>query len=172
MLVIQNTPAAEEVAPVVVQQTVMDLKPEYGVDLGVGTATSKFHFGAGVRTEWALVTGENVYHFGLQSGFYYGTGSGVKDWIVPILAIARYDIKVSTPVKPYFGVGLGAVVIRTTVTGTVAGITASGSDTSTKAGFVLKPGLNIGNDSKVYIELPLGLYGDDFTLIPTLGMRF
>lgn len=139
-------------------------EPILSIDLGLGSALKKFHFGPGFHFELPYSIEGNRFRFGGQTGFYFGP-SDADTWIIPILLTAVYDIPVSRgPIKPFIGVGIGASIAHVSFLGL--------SNTSTDFAFQFNPGITFGDRDELYFQVPFGTMGDTFFILPAVGMRF
>jgi len=140
------------------------------VDLGLGTAAEKFHFGVGFKAEVPVNLEGNHFRFGGQTGFYYGP-SDPTTWIIPVLATAAFDFPVSSgSIRPYVGIGLGISIAHFSYDNVFG--TGGVSGTNTDFMFQFAPGITFGNEKTYFIEIPLGTMASSFFILPTVGMRF
>ena len=138
---------------------------EWSGDFGLGTVASKFHFGVGVKAQVPVTFDNNDFKFGLRSGFYLGP-SDPTDFIIPVLATAEYDFRVSGNLKPYVGIEMGLSVTHS------SGADGFNGNTSTDFAFLFVPGVNFGEGERYFFEIPLGTLASDFAFLPSIGMHF
>ena len=158
-----SSPAYASSEPVRTTHTSSAGGAEFSTDFGLGTISSKFVFGFGLRLEFPVMVDNTRLTFGGQTGFYIGP-SDPTTWLIPILATGSYEFKVAGEIKPYLGIGLGLSFAHASL----GNVSASSTDFA----FLFKPGVNFGDAHRCYFELPIGTMGSGFALLPSIGYHF
>ena len=146
--------------------------PVFSANVGFGGINSTFVYGLGLRVDVPMMMDGNSVAFGGETGIYFGSNSV---YVIPILVTGKFNIKASSgTLHPYIGLGLG-VSIAHAGGGTVSsgGFTVSvPSASSTDFTALIKPGVNFGDHSEWFAELPFGTMAGGFTILPSVGYHF
>jgi hypothetical protein len=141
----------------------------FGVTLGLGSLSSKFHFGTLFRWHTPLNWNGTPLVLGAKTGFIFGPDSP-SDFAIPILGSMTYHLPDhGGGLRPFVGVDLGISINHTSSFTNIAGISGE-SDTRVKIAALINSGVNIGE--RFFFEIPAGSLGDVFTILPSVGIRF
>lgn len=144
----------------------------WSADAGFGSVAEKFHLGIGVKYEMPLTLESTTLKVGGRTGFYFGP-SDPSTWFVPIAATATYELKTEGGFKPYFGVDIGFAIFHSSGADVIVpglGTQTIGGDTNIRFLGMVRPGAHLGQ--RYYIEVPVGVIGSNFAIIPSVGMHF
>lgn len=148
------------------------------INLSVGSAGGSLVLGPNFHVQWPMDVEGFPFLLGAQAGVFYSTfsshGYGLEAtqsfWAFPVLATAQYRLgKISEALRPYLELALGLEFDQVSGDQVGVGVLEPVSLTKLRPTFFGKIGSPITPNQKFFVEIPVGMLMNQFTILVSVG---